>query len=164
MSETRRGLAWPLLSGLPLQFPSINKAVKWLQSQDVGYHFQTMWRDVSTVFQKEAKLPFQRTLGAFDYLEQKMFVEKDWRRPEAYNYYGNAFFVDPETGDQFMRSYSLYADTSLTDSELAEIVYGIEEERAEEYGPGWKVVGFESMERSHKWGAGRSQGYQIAEI
>jgi len=164
MSETRRGLAWPLLSGLPLQFPSINKAVKWLQSQNVGYHYQTMWRDVSTVFQKEAKLPFQRTLSSHDYLEQKMFVEKDWRRPESYNYYGNAFFKDPESGDQFMRSYSLYADTSLTDSELAEIVYGIEEERAEEYGPGWKVIGFESMERSHKWGAGRSQGYQIAEI
>ena len=164
MTETRRGLAWPLLSGLPFDFPSINKAVKWLQSQDLGYHYQTMWRDVSTVFQKDTKLHFQRTLGPFDYLEQKMFVEKDWRRPEAYNYYGNAFFKDPETGDTFMRSYSIYADTSLTDSELAELIYAQEEEKEEEYGPGWKIVGFESMERSHKWGAGRSQGYQIAEI
>jgi len=164
MRETNRGLAWPLLSGLPLQFPSINKAVKWLQSQDVGYHYQTMWRDVSTVFQKEAKLPFQRTLGAYDYLEQKMFVEKDWRRPESYNYYGNAFFIDNETGDRYFRSYSLYADTSLTDAELTELVYALEEEKEEGTGQGGTVVGFESLERSHKWGAGRSQGYQIAEI
>ena len=164
MTETRRGLAWPLLSGLPLQFPSINKAVKWLQSQDVGYHYQTMWRDVSTVFQKEAKLPFQRTLGPFDYLEQKMFVEKDWRRPESYYYYGNAYFRDKETGETYFRSYSIYEDTSLTDAELAEIVYAAEEEKEEGTDPYGIVIGFESMERSHKWGAGRSQGYQIAEI
>jgi len=164
MRETPRGLAWAQFPGLTDRFTNTNQATKWLVAQGIGYHAQTMWRDVSTLFQKAAKLPFQRTLGPFDYLEQKMFVEKEWRRPETYNYYGNAFFKDPETGDQFMRSYSLYADTSLNDSELAEIVYGIEEERAEEYGPGWKVVGFESMERAHKWGAGRSQGYQIAEI
>jgi len=164
MSETRRGLAWPLLSGLPLQFPSINKAVKWLQSQDVGYHYQTMWRDVSTVFQKEAKLPLQRTYSAFEHVPQNLFVERDWRRPESYNYYGNTFFEDPATGEQFMRSYSIYADTSLTDREVRDLVYAQEEERDEEYGPEWKVVGFESLERSHKWGAGRSESYGIAEI
>ena len=86
MTETPRGLVCPMLSGLPLRFLNTNRAVKWLKSQGLGYHDQTMWRDVSTVFQKEAKLPFQRTLGAHDYLEQKMFVEKEWRRPEAYNY------------------------------------------------------------------------------
>jgi len=164
MTETRRGLAWAQFPGMTDRFDTITKAVKWLQSKDIGYHYQTMWRDVSTLFQKEAKLPFQRTLGPFDYLEQKMFVEKDWRRPESYNYYGNAFFVDNETGDHYFRSYSLYADTSLTDSELSEIVYGLEEEKEEGTGQGGTVIAFESLERSHKWGAGRSQGYQIAEI
>jgi len=164
MRETNRGLAWAQFPGLTDRFLNTNQATKWLVSQGIGYHAQTMWRDVSTLFQKAEKLPFQRTLGPFDYLEQKMFVEKEWRRPESYNYYGNAFFVDNETGDHYFRSYSLYADTSLTDSELSEIVYGLEEEKTEGTGEGGTVIAFESLERSHKWGAGRSQGYQIAEI
>lgn len=164
MRETNRGLAWPFLEGLPLGFLNVNQAVKWLQGQGIGYHFQTMWHDVRTAFDRHDKKPLQEAFGAFDHLPQDLFIEKDWKRPETYQYYGSAFFEDPATGKEYMRSYSLYADTSLTDNELRDIVYNIEEEKEDEYGEGWKVVGFESLERSHKWGAPRSESYGIAEI
>ena len=164
MRETPRGLAWAQFPGLTDRFTNTNQATKWLVGQGIGYHAQTMWRDVSTLFQKAAKLPLQREYSPFEHIPQNLFVERDWKRPESYNYYGNTFFEDPATGEQFMRSYSIYADTSLTDREVRDLVYAQEEEREEEYGPEWKVVGFESMERSHKWGAVRSTSYGIAEI
>jgi len=164
MSDTNRGKVWPILSDLPDMFGSINKAVKWIQEIGVGYHYQTMWRDVSTAFQTAKNLDLQRLYTPSDYVPQNLFIEKQWRRPEAYNYYGNVYFRDPATGEEYRRSYSIYADSSLTDLEVSEIVYASEEEKEEEYGPGWEVLRFESLNRYHKWGASRSQGYGIAEI
>jgi hypothetical protein len=162
--STNRGLAWSFLAGFPTEFPNVSQAVKWLQGQGIGYHFQTMWHDVRTAFDTFTKKPLQEAFIDFERLPQRLFIEKDWKRPETYNYYGNAWFIDPATGEESFRSYSLYADTSLSDAELAGIVYGLEEEKETEYGPGWKVTRFESLERSHKWGAPRSEGYAIAEI
>lgn len=130
----------------------------------MGYHAQTMQDDVRTAFQTSTKKPLQETFSGFDRLPQKLFIEKDWKRPENYNYYGSAIFLDPATGEKYMRSYSLYADTSLSDVELAEIVYGIESDKVDEYGLGWEVVGFESLESFHKVRSPRSEGYGIAEI
>ena len=159
-----RGQAWTFLADLPNRFTNMAQSMKWLVSQGMGYHAQTMQDDVRTAFQSFTKKPLQETFSGFDRLPQNLFIEKDWKRPETYNYYGNAYFIDPVTKEESFRSYSLYADTSLSDFELAELVYGIEESREEEYGPGWKVSRFESLERSHKWGAPRSEGYGIAEI
>ena len=164
MPSINRGKVWPILSDLPDMFGSINKAVKWIQEIGVGYHYQTMWRDVSTAFQTKQKEEIQRIFTPFAHVPQDLFIEKQWRRPESYQYYGSAFFRDPATGEEFMRSYSVYADTSLTDNEVRDVIYHIEEEREDEYGPGWKVVGFESLDRFHKWGAPRSESYGIAEI
>jgi len=164
MASLNRGLIWSVLPSLPVDFTSVNKAVKWLQAAGKGYHYQTMWHDVSSAFQSFRKKPLQEAFGVDEYLPQKLFVEKDWKRPETYYYRGDAYFRDPSTDDVFLRSYSVYADTSLTDRELSEQIYSIEEERVEEYGAGWKFSHFESMERSHKWGAPRSQGYGLAEI
>jgi len=164
MRETNRGKAWSFLAGMPDLYKNVSEAVKWLQGQGIGYHYQTMWHDVRTSFDRFTKKPLQEAFTPFEHIPQNLFIEKDWKRPETYNYYGSAFFEDPATGEKYMRSYSLYADTSLTDNELRDIVYGIESDKVDEYGEGWEVVGFESLERSHKWGAPRSESYGIAEI
>ena len=164
MPETNRGKVWPILSDLPDMFGNISKAVKWIQEIGVGYHYQTMWRDVSTAFQTAKNLDLQRLYDPWQHVPQNLFIEKQWRRPESYNYYGNVYFVDPATGEEFRRSYSIYADTSLTDREVKDIVYHAEEEKEEEYGPDWEVSRFESLGRFHKWGASRSESYGIAEI
>jgi len=164
MGITNRGLAWPTLWKLPFQFLNVTQATKWLVGQGLGYHAQTMWRDVRGAFDEVYKKPFQVDFGPDDYLPQKLFVEKDWNRREAYRFYGTATFRDPETGDLFDKDYSVYADTSLTDRELTEIVYAREEEFDEAYKRGREVAYFTSEVRYHKWGAHRSQGYGIAEI
>jgi len=164
MRETNRGKAWSFLADLPNRFPSINQSVKWLQGQGIGYHFQTMWRDVSTFFQSATLKPLQQAFDVNEYLPQKLFIERQWRRPEGYYYYGNAYFRDPDTNDLYFRSYSVYADTSLTDQELSEIIYGKEDEKEEGTEGPAKFAYFESLERYHKWGAPRSEGYGIAEI
>jgi len=164
MRITRRGRLWPVLGKLPSMFPNVNRAVKWIQGQGLGYHYQTMWRDVRSAFDTAEKTPLQQAFGRYDYLPQELFIEKDWKRPESYYYYGTVTFWDPVTKQPFDRDYSIYADTSLTDRELEELVWAAESEKVDEYGIGWEVVAFTSLRRFHKWGAPRSEGYRVAEI
>jgi len=164
MRETNRGKAWSFLAGMPDLYKNISEAVRWLKSEGIGYHAQTMWRDVSTAFQSARLKPLQQVFAATEYLPQKLFIDRQWRRPEGYYYYGNAYFRDPVTDDLYFRSYSVYADTSLTDQELSEIIYGKEDEKEEGTEGPAKFAYFESLERYHKWGAPRSEGYGIAEI
>jgi len=160
----RRQAAWLEFPTIADRFPSINKAVKWLQSEGKGYHFQDMWRDVSTQFQIFKKRPMQMAYDSFTRIPQKLFIESDYRNPKPYRYYGNAIYKDQVTGDLYGKDYTIYADTSLSDSELTELVYQRESEREDPYDPGWVLASFDSIDRMHKWGAPRSEGYGIAEI
>lgn len=164
MASINRGLVWPTLWQLPFQFLNVTEATKWLVKEGFGYHAKTMWHDVRSAFDEVYKKPFQSLLGPKEYLPQNLFIDQEWRRPESYKYYGSAIFHDPVRNEDFGRAYSVYADTSLTDDEVAEIVYGHEEAKADIYGEGWKVIGFISEGRYHKWGAPRSQGFGLAEI
>lgn len=164
MPESNRGKVWPTLWKLPFEFVNVSEAVRWIQDQGVGYHYQTMWRDVRSAFDEVYKKPFQTDFGLTEHLPQNLFVEKEWRRPESYRYYGSATFRDPETGDLYAKDYSVYADTSLTDLELRDIVYANEESFDEAYKAGRELMSFSSEVRYHKWGAPRSQSYGIAEI
>ena len=164
MASIARGLASALLPGLPLRFPSIRQAISFLQKSGMGYHYQTMQHDVSTAFQFHTKRPLQEDIGFREHCPTDLFIERDWKRPERYFYYGNAFFTDPETGDQFMRSYGVYANRSMTDAEIRDMVYAIEEGEEDRYGEGWKVSGFESLARQHKWGASYEESLGLAEI
>lgn len=160
MAETNRGRLWPILSTLPDLFVNVTQAVKWVQETGIGYHYQTMWHDVRSAFDTFQKAPLQEAYGFDDYLPQNLFIEKDFRSPQSYYYYGTTTFRDPSTGELFDRSYSLYADTSLTDRELTDFVYNQESMKIEEYGKNWEVVAFKSEQRFHRWGASRSQGYR----
>ena len=164
MTLFNRGLVWPLLSGFPLDFPNASQAVKWVVSQGMGYHYQTLWHDVRTAFDTFEKVPLQEEFSPFDRIPSNLFIEKDWKNPKSYYYYGEATFKDPLTGELYDRSYSIYADTSLSDRELEELVYAAEEEAEEEYGPDWQVVGFHSLKRFHRWGDPYSEGWGIAEL
>jgi len=164
MPLSRRQATWLELPTIADRFPSITQAVKWLQSQDIGYHFQTMWRDVSSAFQTFNKRPLQMAYTAFDRIPQNLFIEKDYRNPKPYRYYGDAIYKDKVTGELYAKDYTIYADTSLSDSELTELVYAREEERLDPYDDAWVLSSFESIDRVHKWGAPRSEGYGIAEI
>jgi len=161
---SRRQASWLELPTLADRFPSINKAVKWLQSEGIGYHYQTMWRDVSSAFQTFTKRPEQQLFTRFQRIPQKLFIEKDYRDPRAYRYYGDAIYKDKKTGELYAKDYTIYADTSLSDSEITELVYAHEVERDEPYETDWEFVSFDSIDRVHKWGAPRSEGYGIAEI
>jgi len=160
MRITRRGRLWPILGKLPGMFPNVSRAVKWIQKQGLGYHYQTMWHDVRTAFDTAEKTSLQQAFGRYDYLPQELFIERDYKRPESYYYYGTTTFRDPATGELFDRDYSIYADTSLTDRELEELVWAAESEKVDEYGIGWEVVKFSSLQRFHKWGAPRSELYR----
>lgn len=164
MASLIRGLAQALLPGLPSRFPNVNQAVRFLRRTGYSYHRQTMWRDVATFFQSAAKAPLQQTFAPYERLSQDLFIEKDWRRPETYYYYGNLYLRDKATGELYFTSYSLYADSGLSDDELSEIVYAIEDEKETSTDPTGDVVSFESLRSYHKWGSPRSSGYQIAEI
>jgi len=164
MGSINRALNWVSRWKLPFQFLNVKEATDWLKSEGRGYHAQTMWHDVRAAFDEVYKKPLQLGLGPREYLKQSLFVEQDWRSPASYKYYGTTLFRDPATGDQYGEAYSVYADSSLTDAEVAEIVYAREEEMGEEYTAGREVIGFISATRYHKWGAPRSQGYGIAEL
>jgi len=164
MRSFNRGLAWPFLFDLPNRFPNMSQAMRWLVFQNMGYHAQTMQDDVRAAFQTFTKKPLQEAFGVDEYLPQNLFIEKDWRRSESYYYYGNAYFVDPDTKELYFRSYSVYADTSLTDRELSEIVYQKEDEKEEGTEGPAQFAYFESLESFHKVRTSRSQGYGIAEI
>ena len=104
MRSIARGQAWPFLFDLPNRFSNMSQAMKWLVGEGIGYHAQTMQDDVRTAFQSFIKKPLQEAFADFDRLPQNLFIEKDWKRPESYNYYGSAFFKDPATGEKYMRS------------------------------------------------------------
>jgi len=123
-----------------------------------------MQHDISTAFQFHRKRPLQEAIGLRDHCPRDLFVERDWKRPEKYFYYGNTFFTDPNTGEEFMRAYGVYANQSMTDAEIKDMVYHIEEGREEAYGKDWEVSGFESLARQHKWGADYVESYGLAEI
>jgi len=164
MRSFNRGLAWPFMAGLPKLFPNMAQAMTWLVSEGIGYHAQTMQDDVRASFQTFTKKPLQETFSGFDRLPQNLFIEKDWRRSESYYYYGNAYFRDPDTNELYFRSYSVYADTSLSDQELSEIIYQEEEEKEEGTEGPAAFAYFESLESFHKGRSPRSEGYGIAEI
>ena len=164
MPLSRRQAAWLERPTLASRFPSINQAVKLLQSQDIGYHYQTMWRDVSSAFQTFKKRPLQQVFTRFDRIPQSLFIESDYRSPKPYRYYGDAIYKDLNTGELYAKDYTIYADTSLSDSELTELVYQREQEREDPYDRNWVLASFDSIDRMHKWGAPRSEGYAIAEI
>ena len=164
MPLSRKQASWLEIPTLADRFPTITKAVEWLQSEGIGYHFQDMWHDVSSAFQTFKKRPMQLAYTPFQRIPQKLFIEKDYRNPKPYRYYGNAIYKDPATGDLYGKDYTIYADTSLSDSELTELVYQRESEREDPYDPGWVLASFDSIDRMHKWGAPRSEGYGIAEI
>jgi len=138
--------------------------MKWLVSEGMGYHAQTMQDDVRTAFQSFIKKPLQETFSGFDRLPQNLFIEKDWRRSETYYYYGNAYFRDPDTNELYFRSYSVYADTSLSDQELSEIIYQKEDEKEEGTEGPATFAYFESLRSFHKVRSPRSEGYGIAEL
>jgi len=161
---SRRQATWLQLPTIADRFPSINKAVKWLQSEGIGYHYQTMWRDVSSSFQTFKKRPEQQLFTRFQRIPQNLFIEKDYRNPKPYRYYGDAIYKDKTTGELYAKDYTIYADTSLSDSELTELVYQREQERVDPYDKAWVLASFDSIDRMHKWGAPRSEGYGIAEI
>jgi len=153
MGLTNRGIVWSLLPSLPLDFLNPNRAVKWLQGQGLGYHYQTLWHDVSSAFQTYNKAPLQREIASNEIIPKDLFIERDYRNPRKYYYYGRATFEDPLTGELYDRNYSLYVNRAMSDEELTESAYWGDLLESSDPERSWKVVGFETVEASHKWGA-----------
>ena len=157
----RRAAVWAIMPKLPVEFTSIRKAVKFLQGKGYGYHYQTMQNDISTAFQRHKLAPLQVAVPVDEYIPKDLFIEKHWKGPHNYYYYGSAKFLDTESGLYYDHAYSVYVDTALTQDELMQVIWEKESDRlaADKYGKNWEVVGFEVEEAYHKWGAPTSQGF-----
>lgn len=153
MGLTARGLVWSLLPQLPTLFPNVNQAVKWLQGEGKGYHYQTMWHDVRTAFDTHEKAPLQREIPRYQVIPRDLFIEKDYRNPNNYYYYGTARFRDPETGEVYDRGFSLYTNRSMSDEELAETAYWDDLYESSDPDRSWKIESFTTISAYHKWGA-----------
>lgn len=153
MGSINRGLVWSLLPRLPTLFPSVNQAVNWLKSEGKSWDQNVMWRDVSTAFQAFRNAPLQRGIPSDEVIPKSLFIERDYRNPNNYYYYGTARFRDPETGEVYDRGYSLYTNRAMSDEELAETAYWDDLYESSDPDRSWKIESFTTISAYHKWGA-----------
>lgn len=119
MSILQRGLALLRMRELATGLTSVNRLVKAIQGEKLGYHYQTLWRDASNVFNQIKGEEKQSLLDLSGPIHERDYLSGYWQRDESYKFFGEATWYNPLTGEYETGLFTMYSNVDLPADELA---------------------------------------------